>query len=714
MSKEQKITTDNVSRTTLGIKVPNKDLEALRLNFPHCFDKDGNFQLEKFKNNLTEKEINFSTESYGLDWLGKSYARLLASDPATTLLKADETHNSKPENVNSENLLIKGDNLEVLKHLANAYYEKIKMIYIDPPYNTGSDGFVYEDDRKFTVRELQNLIGVDEEKAKRILSFTQSKSNSHSAWLTFMYPRLYIAKQLLKDDGVIFISIDDNEVAQLRLLMDEVFGEENFVAELPTVMNLKGNNDEFGFAGTHEYTIVYSKNRGNTNFNEYRINEDELDDWQEDEIGFYKQGANLKASGEDGKREKRPNLFFPVFIDSENKIYVTDDDLPPSIFIGELITIYPRSDNQDMRWRWSKEKFKKETESIIVSRNGSIGIYKKQRPSLGDLPSKKPKTIFYKPEYSSGNGTAQVKELLGDKFFSSPKPLNLIRDFLEIGSNQDDLILDFFAGSGTTGDAVMQLNAEDGGNRKFILVQLPEEIDAKKNKTAYDFVKNDLKAEPTIFEITKERLLRAAKKINTSLDEKITNLELRITKIKGELQTDEAKAEIETLKSEITKNLELKSQNCFKIFETTPIWEDYDFEADEQNPQQELFDESKLTEDDINALLTTWKTYDGIALTEELLVISLESLVETQNSKLSTQNYKAYYGNGKLYLMHKGFTTENLINLLEKIDLDKKFNPTSIIAFGYHFESKNLRELSENVKSYSNKKNIDIDFITRY
>lgn len=251
MSNEQKITTD--------IKVPNKDLDTLKLHFPHCFDKDGNFQLEKFKASLTEKEINFSTESYGLDWLGKSYARLLASDPATTLLKADETHNNKPENANSENLLIKGDNLEVLKHLANAYYEQVKMIYIDPPYNTGGDGFVYNDDRKFTVKELQQLIGIDAEKAKRILDFTQSKSNSHSAWLTFMYPRLYIAKQMLKNEGAIFISIDDNEVAQLRLLMDEVFGEENFAGQI--VWQTATDNNPTQVATEHEYVLVFVKNR---------------------------------------------------------------------------------------------------------------------------------------------------------------------------------------------------------------------------------------------------------------------------------------------------------------------------------------------------------------------------------------------------------------------------------------------------------------------
>ncbi|HPX75902.1 MAG TPA: hypothetical protein PLW77_04890, partial [Bacteroidales bacterium] len=246
-------------------------------------------------------------------------------------------------------------------------------------------------------------------------------------------------------------------------------------------------------------------------------------------------------------------------------------------------------------------------------------------------------------------------------------------------------------------------NAEDGGNRKFILVQLPEAIDPKKSKTAYDFVKNELNAEPTIFEITKERLLRAAKKINAELDEKIK-------KLKNELPTEENKAEIEKLDS-------IKTQNCFKIFETTPIWEDYDFEAEEFDSSQTLFDAGKLSEEDVKALLTTWKTYDGIALTQELepIVLSGEPLVnKTKNSTLNAKNYIAYYGNSKLYLMHKGFTTNNLQSLLEKVDTDKDFNPTSIICFGYHFESKNLRELAENVKSYSNKKNIDIDFITRY
>jgi adenine-specific DNA-methyltransferase len=693
-------------QTTNSIKIQSKNLEILKKHFPHCFDKNGNFYLEKFKQELSKNEdIDFSNESYGMDWLGKSYARLLASDEATTLLKENKEWNKKTENKNSENLLIKGDNLEVLKHLSNAYYEKIKMIYIDQPYNTGSDGFVYQDDRKFTVEELSRLAGIDEEKAKRILEFTQSKSNSHSAWLTFMYPRLYIAKHLLREDGVIFVSIDDNEVAQLRLLMNEIFGDENFVAELPTIMNLKGNNDEFGFAGTHEYTIVYSKNKIKTVLNQFNLSDDDLEDWNEDEIGFYKQGASLKATGNNAPREKRPNLYYPIFIDSKDTVYVTEDDNPPKEYQGKLITLYPITNGQEMSWRWSRDKVKNERNNIIVSRNGKIGIFKKQRPSLGDLPSKKPKTIFYKPEYSSGNGTAQIKSLFGVKCFDNPKPTELIKDFIIIGTMEKDIVLDLFAGSGTTGDAVMQINAEDGGNRRFILVQLPEIIDLKKNKTTYDFVKNELKVdEPTIFEITKERLIRAAKKINEeTINKKIKEKESEIKKLQEQLDLKGKKEKIENLKQEIEK---LKNQDFgFKIFETIPNdkgnWVNYILDAEKFDPQTELFDESKLTKEDLETLLTTWKTYDGFSLTQNLKEIDLDG-------------YIGYYLDNKLYLVDKGFETNHLRKMLEVIDSKKGFKPAVIIAFGYNFESKILREIADNVKNYANKKQIEIDFIARY
>ncbi|MBN8568066.1 MAG: site-specific DNA-methyltransferase [Ignavibacteria bacterium] len=635
MIEEQRITND--------IKLPNYDLEVLRMNFPHCFDKDGNFQLEKFKNNLSEKGINFSTESFGLDWLGKSYARLLASNPATTLLKAVEIHNTKPENINSENLLIKGDNLEVLKHLSNAYYEQVKMIYIDPPYNTGSDGFVYQDDRKFTVEELQQFIGIDAEKAKRILDFTKSKSNSHSAWLTFLYPRLYIAKQLLKDDGVIFVSIDDNEVAQLRLLMDEIFGEENFVSEFVRKTKSISSDSKIGINSQHEYCISYSKN----------IEKVQL-------VGFEKEYKAYSNPDNDPKGEWAASD--PTAMDDgrlkKNIKPITNP------YTGKI----DRPGN-GRRWRFNEDGYQK------LINEGRIIFKKKHRDTERGFILKRYKnelqsefnvvqTLLVDNKYLNQFATKELSNFFEFKAFDFPKPTTFILDLVSFIDESEFIIVDFFAGSGTTGDAVMQLNAQDGGCRKYILVQIPELINPKKNKAAYDFVKNELKAAPTIFEITKERLIRVAAKIKKE-------------------------------KKDYTGDL------GFKIFETIPIWEDYDFEAAQFDSSQTLFDESKLTEEDLKALLVTWKTYDGIALTQDLKNIDLNG-------------YSAYYGNNKLYLMNKGFSTDSLKTLLEKIDTDNQFEPKSIIAFGYHMESKSLREISENVKTYNNKKKSDIDFITRY
>ena len=645
--------------TTQNITAFNKEIEVLKKNFSHCFDKNGNFDFEKFKKQLSKNEINFFKESYGMDWLGKSYARLLATDETTTLLKEDETFNQKEENKNSENLLIKGDNLEVLKHLSNAYYEKVKMIYIDPPYNTGSDGFVYQDDRKFTVEELQELAGISEERAKRILDFTQSKSNSHSAWLTFMYPRLYIAKQLLKDDGVIFISIDDNEVAQLRLLMEDVFGEENVDSMIWRKAGI-GRDGKMKNTTTyrkdHEYILIAYKNIQELNKLLEKPNwVNSYGNPDNDYRGNYKAGSISRK--EEASNKNSSNYY--VVESPSGKKFERQFDIPKEDF--EKL-------NKDNRIYWGKKgdavpaiKIFEEEEREV---NTSSIIFKEQDEFESSLY-----------EDNEANTTSGSKEL--DKLFKKdgigekirPKPSKLIKKIIQIGTNQDSIIIDFFAGSGTTADAVMQLNAKDGGNRKFILAQLPELIDQKNNKTAYDFVKNQLKVEvPTIFEITKERLIRASKKIQ-----------------------------------EENKDKDFSNQDLgFKIFETMPIWEDYNFEADELDAQQMLlFDESKLTQEDIKALLVTYKTYDGISLTETIQETDLNG-------------YTAYYSNEKLYLMDNHFKTANLKALLEKIDSDKGFNPTTIIAFGYHFESKNLREISENIKSYANKKSIDIDFITRY
>lgn len=636
MSEEQDVTTN--------ITAPSKRLEVLKKHFSHCFEKGGAFNVEKFQQEFSEDEIDFYKESYGMDWLGKSYARLLASDEATTLLKADEDFNQKAENKNSQNLLIKGDNLEILKHLSNAYYEKVKMIYIDPPYNTGSDGFVYQDDRKFTPSELQQLAGVDEEKAQRILKFTQSNSNSHSAWLTFMYPRLYIAKQLLKEDGVIFISIDDNEVAQLRLLMDEIFGEDNFVGNIAWESKTKSQNTKDSFNKLQpkiEYIFLYTK-KDKRRFN--LIKKGEKIYPEKDKIGTYREYP-LETMNADGVRGR------------ETMVFEIEGILPP----------------KGKQWQLGKE-----TLSIYKNRGD---LFVKNKRIILKMRSIDEKSDLTEPFWGLLNkkiGTAESakKELSialnsNKHGFETVKPASLIKKLIFHATSSNSLIIDFFAGSGTTADAVMQLNAEDGGGRKCISVQLAEPIDKKKNKTAYDFIKDELGVEkPTIFDITKERLIRAGAKIQADNKENKT-----------------------------PKNLS-KQDFGFKVFETTPIWEDYHFEADEMTTQ-DLFDEKQLTNEDLKTLLITWKTYDGVALTRDLQTVDLGG-------------YVAHYGENKLYLMNQGFATKHLIALLEKVDSEEGFNPASIVAFGYHFDSKNLREIAEGIKAYTNKKNVDIDCVIRY
>lgn len=384
------------------------------------------------------KEIN--RKKYGLvfeehrekiDELLSTHIPILAEEPDLAINNGGE-----------QNFLIEGDNLAALQLLEKTHKGKIDVIYIDPPYNTGNKDFIYDDDY------------VEKEDEFR-----------HSKWCSFIKKRLSIAKNLLKENGLIFISIDDNEQVDLRIICDEIFGDNNYIANLPTIMNLKGNQDEYGFAGTHEYTIVYAKNKNIGEIGLFKIDEDdeEFSQWEKDEIGYFKKGANLKSTGVNAPREKRPNLFFPIFI-SPNGLFSVDEELENST------KIYPITDGKEMSWRWGKEKFRKEQHNVIISQeNGKFAIYKKQRPTIGDLPTKKPKSLFYKPEYSSGNGTAQLKDIFREKVFNNPKPVDLIIDFLRISSSPSSTILDFFAGSGTTGHAVLKLNAEDGGHRRFIL-----------------------------------------------------------------------------------------------------------------------------------------------------------------------------------------------------------------------------------------------------
>lgn len=410
-----------------------------------------------------------SQKKYGLVWEDKPEdveQRMLNEQPVLVEVPERAIISNDAEAPN--HILIEGDNLEVLTALSYSHAGMIDVIYIDPPYNTGNKDFVYNDSF------------VDKEDGYR-----------HSKWLSFMNKRLKIAKGLLSDKGVLFISIDDNEFAQLKMLCNEILGEENHISTLATIMNLKGNQDEFGFAGTHEYTLVYCLSHDNCVLGQLPIAEEELDEWQSDDKGYYKKGANLKSTGINAPREKRPNLFYPILIDKTTKAVstITQDEfeliydkalkMHDEAYLSQLrlkyknlgyIFLLPLTSGKEMSWRWGIQKVRAESDELIVSMKGNdVSIYKKQRPQLGDMPSKKPKSVFYKPEYSSGNGKAELISVLGESLFGYPKPLQLIKDFLTISYYKEARILDFFAGSGTTLHATMQLNAEDGWHRQCIL-----------------------------------------------------------------------------------------------------------------------------------------------------------------------------------------------------------------------------------------------------
>ena len=615
--------------------VNTKEIEILKKHFPNCFNKDGEFQIDKFEKRVSQ-EVDVTKEGYELRWLGKNYARLLANVETETMIVDDKEHNDKVENKNSKNIYIEGDNIDVLKHLKNAYSEKIKMIYIDPPYNTGSDGFVYKDDRKYTKEELAELINITEEEAQRILSFNTKGSNSHSAWLTFMYPRLLTARELLSDDGVIFISIDDNEVSQLKLLCDEVFGEENFVAEFIWRKKKESSNDGKDVSVKTEYILSYKKTNA-----------------------FMYKRLSLK---EEYVRKSYSN--------SNNDIRGLWRSVSIKLSVGhqgggyQYAITTPSGKKYDEMWTLPQRTF-----NDLLADN-RIFFGKKD----DSLPQKK---IFL--EESKGQiadnlllecgtnkeGKNMIKELFNDIYFETPKPVTLIKYLIEIStlsSDPNSLILDFFSGSATTAHAVMQLNAEDEGNRKFIMVQIPEEIDPKKSKAAYDFCVNGLKQEPVITTVGKERIKRAASKIKQENESNTIDL-------------------------------------GFKLFKIKKIPEKYiERMKDEKN---ELLVTNMLSREELQALLITWKTYDGYPLTKELKTVQFDK-------------YESYAVDRILYLVNTDFNLENLLEFIKRLDSDGDFVINKIVIFGYHFNSDILLTIKDMVTTYRNKKSIELDVEVRY
>lgn len=460
-----------------------KELEALRKYFPQCFHSDGEFDIEAFKAALPGG-TTITDETCGFNWLGKNYARMLTNMDTTTLIRPDEEHNAKPENKDSQNVYISGDNLDALQHLVKSYSSKVKVIYIDPPYNKGDDDFVYNDKFNFTAEELAERLDVSPERAERILSMTRRGSASHAAWLTFMLPRLSFARDLLTDDGVIFISIDDNEQANLKRLCDEVFGEECFVAQFIWEKRLNRENRR-ETSVRHDYILCYSKNYYDDEIK--RINQlpmsgkalasysnpdnDPRGLWKSDpahaQAGHGVESQFYTVVAPNGKKHKLPSGRCWIYKEDTMKKAIKDN----RIWFGQDGNGVPR-----------KKTY----------------LYEKERGLT-------PETMIFAKEGSTNEKAKNdLKELFdGIAVFETPKPVELIRHLFKMAF-KEGLAVDFFGGSSSTAHAVMEMSI-DGSNMHYILVQLPEPYkpDSEAFKAGYK----------TIDEVGMERIKRAAKKI---------------------------------------------------------------------------------------------------------------------------------------------------------------------------------------------------------
>lgn len=481
----------------LSMDLENANMEKLKSVFPECF-AEGKLDIDKLLS-LCGEYIDNDFEKYKFEWKGKSECLRLAQKRSTGTLRPCREESVNFDN--TENVYIEGDNLEVLKLLQTAYYNKIKMIYIDPPYNTGND-FVYEDDFADPMARYKE---VTQQTTK---SNPETMGRYHTNWLNMMYPRLRLAANLLRDDGVIFISIDDNEVDNLKKLCNEVFGEENFVGNIIIKSNPRGSMSTAEVASLHEYLVIYAKNRETANIIGHELSNDMTSEYKyTDENGAYRL-LGLRMRGGFWRRTERPNLYFPIFINPQNgEVSLEKSDT----YCENAIPVQP-STMEEGTWRWSKDKIRKNTNLLLgktVNRNGEVvwDIYQKDYLDRSEGRRTKAKSIWEENEINYQNGTSEIKNLLGNSaIFNYSKPVFLLTQAIKmIAMDEGDIILDFFSGSATTAHAVMQLNAEDGGNRKFIMVQLPELCDEKSEayKAGY---KN-------ICEIGKERIRRAGKKI---------------------------------------------------------------------------------------------------------------------------------------------------------------------------------------------------------
>ena len=627
-------------------------LEVLHVHFPQCFNKEGDFDLDKFTD-LIKADVDITHEGYDLNFLGKNYAKLLASIDTTTVVQPDLEHNAKPENKNSQNLYISGDNLDGLKHLLKSYTGAVKCIYIDPPYNTGTDGFVYNDNFNFSLQELVDKLSISEEQAQKILDLTTKGRASHSAWLTFMYPRLLLARDLLTPDGVIFISIDDNEQANLKLICDAIFGEECFVASIPWRKRTAKSDVPYGVSQDYESIVCYAK-------------QDFIASLERDSRKYYvtedlpNRPWRIHDMTTQRNADERPNSNFTI-INPKN---------------GEEYPVNPNA-----VWRVTKETikdFEKEKRIVYPGDYDFLNISKPVLRYFKDDDKKKAGDMFgFTPVSTnlpkevgmSQNGTKDIGELFDSKVFSFPKPVSLLKYLIKAATNFDKeaLIVDFFSGSASSAQAVLEINSEDKeqGKRKFISVQLPEILDPKNpsQKTAYEFLQS-INLPTTLDYIGIERIKRAALKIKSETNADIDYGFKHYTLVEPSNDT-------------IDKLEDFNVEDMFTNNDTLSLF-------------------GKET------VLETWLVKDGYGFGAKIEEIKLF-------------DYTAYLCGKHLYFIESGINQNDMVALLDKYQQEPSFNPEDIVVFGYSFNFSQTEMLRKNLFVLRDShKNLKANFDIRY
>ncbi|WP_284052066.1 site-specific DNA-methyltransferase [Ligilactobacillus agilis] len=632
------------------VKPNSAFLAELKNKLPEFFDSEGNFDLDKFKGQLEEHNINELRDGYQLNFIGKDYARRQAGERPSTVIVPDEEQNNG-EGKDSKNLFFTGDNLEVLRHLQNSYAGKVDVIYIDPPYNTGNDNFVYPDSFEYSDEKLKEMFGMDDEQVERLKSI-QNKS-SHSAWLTFMYPRLALAKKLLSNNGIIFISLDDNEQANLRNLLNFLMGENNFIANM-IVKRKSGPNNVGIIPSIHDYLMIYAKDI-------LQLGEDI--------------GLPLKREGYSNPDNdpRGPWTTMPL---SANHVGPHFKITNPKN--GE--TYLP---SEGRYWVFNEKEVEKRIKDgrIIFGKSGETAPVQKVFLSDRIAAGKKQKIgTIIENEGMNNKGTKELGELLGNsKVFDTPKPSSLIKFILKIINDKNAMVLDFFAGSSTTADAVMQLNAEDGGNRKFIMVQLPEktyttnsdgtEVPTKGGKTAYEA------GFKSIDEISRERIRRAAAKIKA--DSGLTLPRDFDSSFKHYRVVSPTKQTLDDIEDFKPDNTDLFN-NMLESFSS-----------------QELGVAGNATGEE--TILTTWLAKDGYSFDADI-------------KKVDFAGYEAsLVEDSRLYIINNGWSSESTEALLNKTGTHQ-ITVQTIALFGYSFNVAELRELENGL----NQLDVRINLLKRY